>query len=178
MHLSLVLSPVSSAPPFPNSTLSVLDVLGAPLRLSRRLGAGGGERAEEVDAVAVVVVEGTILEVEGWEVLALDESDLIGATEGDPGPGDGEGRAEPSSAWLEYGQSGYCEKNSPLGLITSPLEALGALVVPTSTFHFLTMSLAKSATPLSGFCRSLLTATPILVSCRRELGSGRAGQSQ
>jgi hypothetical protein len=81
---------VSESAPEPNVTLSVLEVRGAPFRLSRRLGAAGGATGVETEAEA----EGTAVEVEaaGAEVEGVGVG-LRGA--GDPGAGDGEGRAEP-----------------------------------------------------------------------------------
>ena len=61
--------------------------------------------------------------------------------------------------------------------LDEPSAAFFDAGVPTSAFHFRTISFARSATSLLAFCLSLLTVTPILVSCEsREGGSSQPGK--
>lgn len=100
-HFSLVLSPVLPSP-LPNTIPSVLCVRGAPFRLSRRFDA-----AEEAEAVAGSGLEEEATGVGVGRVVALGFEAALGAgleslegsglrvTGGEPGAGEGEGRADP-----------------------------------------------------------------------------------
>lgn len=87
-------------------------------------------------------------------------SDLAG---GEPGAGDGEAAVEPAAKCGSVSLSSIHDPAPFLPLGPSLFDWIAA----TSAFHLRTISFARSATSLLGFCRSLLTVTPIFVSCRR-----------
>lgn len=93
------------------------------------------------------------------------EGSGLRVTGGEPGAGEGEGRADPVEG-SQLREERSWREGEPDGLWALSF-ALGAREagVPTSAFHLRTISFARSEISLLAFWRSLLTVTPILVSC-------------